>query len=122
MFLLTYSSFYLDHLQVKIGGISPTELRDTCEKGLLLITVTIPEMEVYECLWLIILSLNSLLFIILYANCFQNSNRILCLIFPACTLAIFAENDHTTDIYWSCCHGRILSQDSTDLVSLSAGV
>lgn len=37
----------LDHLQAKIGGVSPTELRDTCEKGLLLITVTIPEMEVY---------------------------------------------------------------------------
>lgn len=31
--------------EVKIGGVSPIELRETCEKGLLLITVTIPEME-----------------------------------------------------------------------------
>ncbi|KAL8508732.1 hypothetical protein ACS0TY_016088 [Phlomoides rotata] len=31
--------------EVKLGGVSPTDLRETCEKGLLLITVTIPEME-----------------------------------------------------------------------------
>ncbi|KVH90493.1 Armadillo-like helical, partial [Cynara cardunculus var. scolymus] len=32
-------------LQVKIGAVRPTELRAICEKGLLLITITIPEME-----------------------------------------------------------------------------
>ncbi|KAL6496288.1 Protein SHOOT GRAVITROPISM 6 [Orobanche gracilis] len=31
--------------EVNIGGVCPTDLRDVCEKGLLLITVTIPEME-----------------------------------------------------------------------------
>ncbi|GER36839.1 ARM repeat superfamily protein [Striga asiatica] len=30
---------------VNVGGICPTDLREVCEKGLLLITVTIPEME-----------------------------------------------------------------------------
>ncbi|KAL6585414.1 Protein SHOOT GRAVITROPISM 6 [Orobanche minor] len=30
--------------EVNIGGVCPTDLRDVCEKGLLLITVTIPEM------------------------------------------------------------------------------
>lgn len=33
--------------QFKAGAVSPTELRGICEKGLLLITVTVPEMEVY---------------------------------------------------------------------------
>ena len=33
--------------QVKTGTISVTELRSICEKGLLLLTITIPEMEVY---------------------------------------------------------------------------
>ncbi|XP_022767239.1 protein SHOOT GRAVITROPISM 6-like isoform X9 [Durio zibethinus] len=31
--------------EVKIGSICPTELRTICEKGLLLLTITIPEME-----------------------------------------------------------------------------
>ncbi|KAK6152353.1 hypothetical protein DH2020_014988 [Rehmannia glutinosa] len=31
--------------EVNVGGVCPTDLRDICEKGLLLITVTIPEME-----------------------------------------------------------------------------
>ncbi|KAL9150059.1 hypothetical protein ABFS82_12G145000 [Erythranthe guttata] len=31
--------------EVNIGGVCPTDLREICEKGLLLITVTIPEME-----------------------------------------------------------------------------
>ncbi|XP_031378372.1 protein SHOOT GRAVITROPISM 6 isoform X2 [Punica granatum] len=31
--------------EVKIGSVSPSELRTICEKGLLLITITIPEME-----------------------------------------------------------------------------
>ncbi|KAK8685539.1 hypothetical protein V6N13_041539 [Hibiscus sabdariffa] len=31
--------------QAKVGSICPTELRATCEKGLLLLTITIPEME-----------------------------------------------------------------------------
>ncbi|XP_047954298.1 protein SHOOT GRAVITROPISM 6 isoform X2 [Salvia hispanica] len=41
----TFNPFMYKKSEVKIGGVSPTELRDTCEKGLLLITVTIPEME-----------------------------------------------------------------------------
>lgn len=32
-------------LEVKIGAVCPTELRAICEKGLLLLTITIPEME-----------------------------------------------------------------------------
>ncbi|KAK4789666.1 hypothetical protein SAY86_016970 [Trapa natans] len=35
--------------EVKVGSVSPTELRTICEKGLLLITITIPEME--QVLW-----------------------------------------------------------------------
>ncbi|XVF18888.1 hypothetical protein REPUB_Repub11eG0062200 [Reevesia pubescens] len=32
-------------IKVKIGSICPTELRAICEQGLLLLTLTIPEME-----------------------------------------------------------------------------
>ncbi|XVF07807.1 hypothetical protein REPUB_Repub06bG0171700 [Reevesia pubescens] len=35
----------LESSQVKIGSICPTELRAICEQGLLLLTITIPEME-----------------------------------------------------------------------------
>jgi len=31
---------------MKIGAVTPSELRAVCEKGLLLVTITIPEMEV----------------------------------------------------------------------------
>ncbi|KZV15223.1 protein SHOOT GRAVITROPISM 6, partial [Dorcoceras hygrometricum] len=31
--------------EIKLGGISPTDLRAICEKGLVLVTVTVPEME-----------------------------------------------------------------------------
>jgi hypothetical protein len=31
---------------MKIGAVTPGELRAVCEKGLLLVTITIPEMEV----------------------------------------------------------------------------
>ncbi|KAK4392143.1 protein SHOOT GRAVITROPISM 6 [Sesamum angolense] len=41
----SYNPFLHRKSEVKIGGVCPTELRDICEKGLLLITVTIPEME-----------------------------------------------------------------------------
>lgn len=34
--------------QVKIEAVCPLELRSICEKGLLLLTITIPEMEVYQ--------------------------------------------------------------------------
>ena len=34
--------------QVKIGTVCLIELRTICEKGLLLLTITIPEMEVIE--------------------------------------------------------------------------
>lgn len=33
--------------QVKAGAVCPGELQIICEKGLLLITVTVPEMEVF---------------------------------------------------------------------------
>ncbi|XP_041024886.1 protein SHOOT GRAVITROPISM 6 isoform X2 [Juglans microcarpa x Juglans regia] len=35
----------LESSKVKIGAVFPTELRAICEKGLLLLTITIPEME-----------------------------------------------------------------------------
>ncbi|KAL3623358.1 Protein SHOOT GRAVITROPISM 6 [Castilleja foliolosa] len=41
--------------EVNIGGVCPTDLREVCEKGLLLITVTIPEME--HVLWPFLLKL-----------------------------------------------------------------
>lgn len=40
-----YYTFQQRRSEVKIGGVRPTELRAICEKGLLLITITIPEME-----------------------------------------------------------------------------
>ncbi|KAL4592110.1 hypothetical protein LXL04_005094 [Taraxacum kok-saghyz] len=40
-----YYSFQQRRSEVKIGAVRPTELRAICEKGLLLITITIPEME-----------------------------------------------------------------------------
>ncbi|OMO81848.1 Armadillo-like helical [Corchorus capsularis] len=43
--LSEHSRNYLEKSQVKIGSICPTELRAICEKGLLLLTITIPEME-----------------------------------------------------------------------------
>ncbi|KAJ8438697.1 hypothetical protein Cgig2_011880 [Carnegiea gigantea] len=36
--------------EVKTGTISVTELRSICEKGLLLLTITIPEMEICRCI------------------------------------------------------------------------
>ncbi|KAK9079338.1 hypothetical protein SSX86_001009 [Deinandra increscens subsp. villosa] len=40
-----YYSFQQKRSEAKIGSVRPTELRAICEKGLLLITITIPEME-----------------------------------------------------------------------------
>ncbi|TQE07856.1 hypothetical protein C1H46_006505 [Malus baccata] len=40
-----YIPFQYKRSEVKIGTICPTELRVICEKGLLLLTITIPEME-----------------------------------------------------------------------------
>nr|GMC46406.1 protein SHOOT GRAVITROPISM 6 isoform X3 [Ipomoea batatas]GMC48856.1 protein SHOOT GRAVITROPISM 6 isoform X3 [Ipomoea batatas]GMC51014.1 protein SHOOT GRAVITROPISM 6 isoform X3 [Ipomoea batatas]GMC56550.1 protein SHOOT GRAVITROPISM 6 isoform X3 [Ipomoea batatas]GMD02924.1 protein SHOOT GRAVITROPISM 6 isoform X3 [Ipomoea batatas] len=40
-----YYPFVYRKLEFKAGAVSPTELRGICEKGLLLITVTVPEME-----------------------------------------------------------------------------
>ncbi|KAF6167742.1 hypothetical protein GIB67_017237 [Kingdonia uniflora] len=37
--------FHYKRSEVKIGAVGPTELRSICEKGLLLLTITIPEME-----------------------------------------------------------------------------
>ncbi|XP_064960650.1 protein SHOOT GRAVITROPISM 6 isoform X3 [Musa acuminata AAA Group] len=36
--------------QVMVGAVSPSELRVICEKGLLLLAITIPEMEVCKCI------------------------------------------------------------------------
>lgn len=33
---------------MRTGAVCPVELRRICEKGLLLITVTVPEMEVFN--------------------------------------------------------------------------
>ncbi|KAL9265845.1 SHOOT GRAVITROPISM 6-like protein, partial [Drosera capensis] len=41
----TYSSFGYQRFEVKIGTGNLAELRSICEKGLLLLTITIPEME-----------------------------------------------------------------------------
>ncbi|XP_071701301.1 protein SHOOT GRAVITROPISM 6 [Rutidosis leptorrhynchoides] len=40
-----YYSFQQKRLEGKIGSVRPTELRAICEKSLLLITITVPEME-----------------------------------------------------------------------------
>ncbi|XP_059667544.1 protein SHOOT GRAVITROPISM 6 isoform X2 [Cornus florida] len=41
----TYYAFPYKRYEVKTGNVCPTELRAICEKGLLLLTITIPEME-----------------------------------------------------------------------------
>ncbi|EPS71954.1 hypothetical protein M569_02803, partial [Genlisea aurea] len=43
--LCLLTMYVVEHLQEKLMGTYPTDLRDVCEKGLLLLTVTIPEME-----------------------------------------------------------------------------
>ncbi|XP_048320811.1 protein SHOOT GRAVITROPISM 6 isoform X2 [Ziziphus jujuba] len=40
-----YVPFQYRRLEVKIEGVCPIELRSICEKGLLLLTITVPEME-----------------------------------------------------------------------------
>lgn len=40
---------------MKIGAVTPGELRAVCEKGLLLVTITIPEMEVNFIFFLLII-------------------------------------------------------------------
>ncbi|XP_076947107.1 protein SHOOT GRAVITROPISM 6-like isoform X1 [Bidens hawaiensis] len=40
-----YYSFQQKRAEANIGSVRPTELRAICEKGLLLVTITIPEME-----------------------------------------------------------------------------
>ncbi|XP_058077009.1 protein SHOOT GRAVITROPISM 6 isoform X2 [Magnolia sinica] len=41
----SFQPFQYKKLEVKIGAICPAELRTICEKGLLLLVITIPEME-----------------------------------------------------------------------------
>ncbi|XP_068646001.1 protein SHOOT GRAVITROPISM 6 isoform X2 [Aristolochia californica] len=41
----SFQTFQAKKLEVKMGTISPSELRAICEKGLLLLAITIPEME-----------------------------------------------------------------------------
>ncbi|XP_019054507.1 PREDICTED: protein SHOOT GRAVITROPISM 6 isoform X2 [Nelumbo nucifera] len=42
---ISFHAFQQKRLEVKIGAACPAELRSICEKGLLLLTITIPEME-----------------------------------------------------------------------------
>lgn len=46
LLLTSNSLFLLFCFQMKIGVVTPGQLRAVCEKGLLLVTITIPEMEV----------------------------------------------------------------------------
>ncbi|XP_064960651.1 protein SHOOT GRAVITROPISM 6 isoform X4 [Musa acuminata AAA Group] len=45
-----FQSFQNRNLKVMVGAVSPSELRVICEKGLLLLAITIPEMEVCKCI------------------------------------------------------------------------
>ncbi|URD96040.1 HEAT repeat [Musa troglodytarum] len=45
-----FQSFQNRNLTVMVGAVSPSELRVICEKGLLLLAITIPEMEVCKCI------------------------------------------------------------------------
>ncbi|VFQ97621.1 unnamed protein product [Cuscuta campestris] len=44
-FTRNYNPFVYNKMELKASAVTPTELRGICEKGLLLITVTVPEME-----------------------------------------------------------------------------
>ncbi|CAH9135639.1 unnamed protein product [Cuscuta epithymum] len=44
-FIGNYNLFKNKKLEFNAGAVTPTELRGICEKGLLLITITVPEME-----------------------------------------------------------------------------
>ncbi|CAL9756739.1 unnamed protein product [Musa acuminata subsp. burmannicoides] len=50
-----FQSFQNRNLKVMVGAVSPSELRVICEKGLLLLAITIPEME--HILWPFILKM-----------------------------------------------------------------
>ncbi|KAK3043027.1 hypothetical protein RJ639_002595 [Escallonia herrerae] len=76
--------FQYKRLEVKVGGVCPTELRAICEKGLLLLTITIPEMEFPAGN----LSLTEVLYVVTAAY----------------SMAILVEDDNTTALYWCDCH------------------
>lgn len=56
---------------MKLGAVSPSELRAISEKGLLLLGVTIPEMEVTA-----VLCLLSLIAFSIYVNLFHSLYRV----------------------------------------------
>lgn len=100
---------------MKIGAVTPGELRTVCEKGLLLVTITIPEMEVsfifftdqfcgcdFTSLLGPIISF-SILFAIL-----PRKMSYIAIGLSAYPLAFSVEDDYTTDLHWCCCHGRVL--------------
>jgi len=98
---------------MKIGAVTPGELRTVCEKGLLLVTITIPEMEVsfifftdqfcghdFTSLPGPIISF-SILFAVL-----PRKMSYIAIGLSAYPLAFSVEDDYTTDIHWCCCHGK----------------
>ncbi|KAK3013387.1 hypothetical protein RJ639_010056 [Escallonia herrerae] len=78
--------FQYKRLEVKIGGVCPTELRAICEKSLLLLTITIPEMEFPAGN----LSLTEVLYVVTAAY----------------SMAILVKDDNTAALYWCDCHGK----------------
>ncbi|KAK6126257.1 hypothetical protein DH2020_040002 [Rehmannia glutinosa] len=88
--------------EVNVGGVCPTDLRDICEKGLLLITVTIPEME--HVLWPFLLKM-------IIPRIYTGAVATVC----RC-ISELCRNKHTqSDIILSDCKARVDIPNSEDL-------
>lgn len=121
-----YSSFFP---QVKIGVICPAELRRICEKGLLLLAITIPEMEVnYKSSTIgfhltictqhgmfISRRLSKLHHSYFYFYFFSDFLAVWCHLFylklmccTACPLAFYVEDDNSTEVHWCSCYSKCI--------------
>lgn len=98
-----------------MGTVSSIKLREISEKGLLLLTITIPEMEVL-CWSSIPTFIHSLMefhsfcppFVVHPVSRFPSEfNQIFFLTYTAAYfMALFTENDHSKEVYWCNCNGR----------------
>lgn len=92
--------------QVKIEGVCPIELRSICEKGLLLLTITVPEMEVYQFVNFIFFWKCFFRFplIVIKWKIRKNNFLMISIFSVACSVAFSVEDDYPPGLYWCCCN------------------
>lgn len=103
---------------MKLGRFCPIELRTICEKGLLLITITIPEMEVCDIFFPVFTGYCcGFLYVVLEIELHLYGSLVLDIyalsIFwfsAAHSLAFYVDYDYSTDLYWCCCYGKFSSK------------